>query len=93
MSVIHRVDVRDGSLLDIVSGLESTARRFDGLLEQYVPGKAEAGAADDPRTVDLLLGLVAVRERLRAVLLHANASGAVRDSAPMLRPFEESWLR
>ena len=93
MSVIHRVDVRDGSLLDIVSGLEATARRFDGVVDQYVPGQPTAGVADDPRTMDLLLGLVAVRERRRDVLSAASAETATRAPAAEEKQIEESWLR
>lgn len=92
MSVIHRVDVSDGSLLDIVSGLESTARRFDGVLDRYVPGTPVAGLADDPRTLDLLLGLVAVRERLRVVFA-ASATESSRPDSERDAPLEESWLR
>lgn len=92
MSVIHRVDVNDGSLLDIVSGMESTARRFDGLLDRYVPGAPTPGVPDDPRTLDLLLGLVAVRERLRSVFARSATETSARDvdKAPSI---DESWLR
>lgn len=93
MSAIHRVAVGDDSLLDIVSGLESTARKFDGLIAQYVPGTPAPGAPDHPRTLELLLGLIAVRERLRTVF-DASCKG-IPSEAPTTgeSQVEESWLR
>ncbi len=93
MSVLHRVDVADGSLLEIVSGLECAARRFDALVDRYAPSDAERTGDDDPRTVDLLLGLVAVRERLRDVLARASVERPTTSGAGVDRGVEGSWLR
>jgi hypothetical protein len=87
MKAIDRVAIADGSLVDIACGIEALLRRFDALLERY-GDSTDGESGEDSRTLDLVLGLVAIRERWsRELQVSATTNASARSRV------EGSWLR
>lgn len=84
MSTLHRVTVDDGSLVEMLTGLEAWRRAFDRVLERHAPAlplHAEA-AEGDPAVLEALLGLVALRDRFVALTASLPAPQREAEAAP-----------
>lgn len=91
-SVLHHVEVNDGAFVDLACGLVGAARRFDAILDRYAPPVASgASCTDASPTIDLLLGMIAVRRKLAAVL-DMTPRGENNEEEPDF-PRQGSWLR
>ena len=93
MSGLHHVAVADGSLLQLALGLEVMISRFDAIVDEHAPAASVAEVLPTEtheRTVELVLGLVALRNRIAAELTAASTPIA---PAPPVGSIDESWLR
>jgi hypothetical protein len=90
---VVRGDSHDDAFLGLACGLRAAISRFDELLAQYAPPK-DARAPDEeraPELVELLLGMIAIRERLASVTEVPVATLAA--PAPASSPLDGSLLR
>ncbi|MEO8699591.1 MAG: hypothetical protein ABI867_06080 [Kofleriaceae bacterium] len=61
--------MRDEALLELALGLRSTIARFDDLLDRFAPAPGRQAKIDEVSLI--VLGLIAVRDRLHAQLASA----------------------
>ena len=95
MTELHRVVRRyahDTKLVELLGGLHAAISRLDAVLARYAPGEPDAAAtAGSPEVVDLMLGVIAIRDRLAAAMVMATVHHDAE--APLAGPPQESLLR
>jgi hypothetical protein len=87
MSELHRTDIADGSLLELSCGALSIIHRFDEMLVRY--GTPTSSSAISGTALDLVLGMIAIRDRLMTAF-------DLTESPSLARGVQErktDWLR
>ncbi len=85
--------VRDHPFLEMALGLRAACARVDALLDRYAP-EADAHAADGlDDIVAIVLGVVAIRQRLGAAFASTPDAGHADAAARDPLATSESWLR
>jgi hypothetical protein len=83
MTELDRLATNPGNWLDLLCGIRGYITRFDALLGQYAP-PGGAPADDAPsEVVELLLGMIAIRDRIVATTdEHAREAAAPAPAEP-----------
>lgn len=78
MSSLREPRLRDPALLELACGLRSAIERFDRLLARHAPPKPTSGCAAPDDLTLVMLGLIALRDRLDRELTGAAERAADR---------------
>ena len=87
VSELHRTDVDDGSLLELSCGAVSIIHRFDEILARY--GASTSATPVTGTTLELVLGLIAIRNRMMSAFDLTETPSPVR----LVQERKTDWLR
>jgi hypothetical protein len=93
MSALRDPRVRDPALLELACGLRAMLDRFDDLLARHAPASPGETAAEPDELTTLVLGVIALRDRIEGELARAVAHARPGSARDLSSPWPTEMFR